>query len=118
MAQVAAGADSAHPGGSIVLLMIFAAVLVAQLLLATLPVHLRDVATLHLLTGFLCLPLQLLLVLLLCLRAPLLVLLLLRLHKLLEHMRLLQFVGGDLLLRWEVAQAWVTMLGRVRALLA
>lgn len=95
--------------------MILAAILVSQFLLSALPVNLCYVAALHLIASLLRLPLQLLLVQLLALGRPLFVLLLLVLHQLLEDVRFLQFVGRDLFLGGQVAEAGVAVLVRASA---
>ena len=78
--------------------MVLAPVLVPELLLPALAIYLGDISSFHFISGFLCLLLQLLLVLLLAFHTPLLILLLLGLHEFLKHMRLLQFICSDLLL--------------------
>ena len=85
LSQVAACANTTHPVGVVGLLVVLAAVLEPQLLLPTLTIFLRNIAAFHLLSRFLCLLLQLELVLRLVPGTALLILLLLILHQLLKH---------------------------------
>ena len=108
--QVAASADAAEPIGCVILPMVLAPVFVPQLLLSALLVLLSDRPAFHLLAGFECLPLRLLLPQFLILGRPLFILLLLVLDQLLEHVGLLELVGGDLLLGGQMAQTRVPVI--------
>jgi hypothetical protein len=110
VAQVAASADASEPIGCVILPMVLAPVFVPQLLLSALLVLLSNRPAFHLLAGFQCLPLRLLLPQFLIVGRPLLVLLLLVLDQLLEHVGLLELVGRDLLLRGQMAQTGVPVI--------
>lgn len=98
LTEMAAGADAAHPVGSIILFVILAAILKSELLLPAVSILLCDGTAFHLLSCLSGLSVHLLLVFGLLLLELLLVFLLLILHQLLEYVGLLQLLCCDLLL--------------------